>query len=33
MTKAHRTSEVRAALEGLILIAQNIVTQSTEQHD
>lgn len=23
----------RAALEGLILIAQNIVTQSTEQHD
>lgn len=33
MTEALRTPEFRAALEGLILIVQNIVTQSTEQHD
>lgn len=33
MREAHRTSELSAALEGLILIAHNIVTQSTEQHN
>lgn len=33
MAEAHWISQGRAALEGLILIAQNIVTQSTEQHD
>lgn len=33
MAEASSPSEGRAALEGLILIAQNIVTLSTEQHD
>lgn len=33
MAEAHWISPDRADLEGLILIAQNIVTQSTEQHD